>query len=154
MSRNRPSRPAELEALRREWYGKLTATGFEDIEYLGAGDPYSHLSLKDPASELAHRIHPAVWESRSEYWALVGKFAHVHHFSTELERECWEHFAAGCTYRQIARLVGRHHTRVFQLVSRVLSGPFDRYLKLSCSGALDDVTEVIPVRSPPRMEVM
>jgi len=130
---NRANRGADLIKLRREWYGRLESDGFEDIEYLDAADAYSHLSLRNPASQLAARMNPTTWAASLEYWDLAATFTHEHVFRSPMERECFEHYAQGLSYREIGSILGRHFTTVAEHITRVLQGPFDRYLKQVCS---------------------
>ena len=112
----------KLSALQREWYGKLAASGFEDIE---TGPHHAGLLKTDK------RIDPTRvedYDAQAEYYRRAGLFLHAHRFRSRLERDMWAMHADGRPLRDIdAELeVGnlrRVHETIARLRARMLGNP-------------------------------
>ena len=142
-------RGGEFERLREHWYAKLRESGFQDIERPGARDPYSHFALTDSASSRLSRMDPTRFQANTEYWVLASRFLLTHEFRTDLERECFALYADGLSYRAIALVVHRNHTRVYQILKPVIGGAFHRFIRqhLSERACLDIADECEPERA-------
>lgn len=114
--------PRPLTALQRQWYRRLAAEGFRDIEVSA--------SARDPGAVLdsgrfvdcgpgGHRpIDPNELAERSEYYARARSIVDKLH---GLERRVFSLHADGVTFREIARRTGRRLDWVHTTVSRIRS---------------------------------
>lgn len=110
----------DLKKLKAEWYAKLKAEGFNDIEYEG-GD-----LLKGGSSRIDVSDHAGgPWEHKAEYYRLAYHFLHEYDFKTELDKTIWTYHAEGISVRNISwtlqkvgiKKMSRHP--VWQVVNRL-----------------------------------
>ena len=102
MSNNRPLKNKEFLTLQQEWYDKLKAEGFEDIE-----QPDGNLkSWHSFYFALNHNEVTA--DSLKEYFHLATQFMHDNDFKSKLEQFIWAHHIDGRSVREIALLAKKN----------------------------------------------
>lgn len=128
-----------MTALQREWYAKLRASGFEDIE---TGDEHSGLLKTDKRIDEGRGDEYA---ASAEYYRRAGVFLHQRTWCDEAERAVWELHADGVGMNEIARRVRRGNTLVCDTVNRLraemlrrdaparLQREIDRVSRVSCA---------------------
>jgi hypothetical protein len=129
----------ELERLTAEWYARLKSEGFKDIERPEVKDRYSHRAIRDPRGATLSRVDPLEMELGQHYYRLAARFLHEHTFKSERHYDAWDAFSQGMTYRQIGMQIGCSHVMAYKIVSQLLAGPFDRYLKAALSSDPDEL---------------
>lgn len=89
-----------LKKLRKEWYAKLKAEGFSDIEQADG-------NIKTWSSKLNQRYRTNLGDlaAKTEYYYLANHFLTEHIFETELQRIIWEYHANAISYRKIGKLL-------------------------------------------------
>lgn len=120
-----------FKKLRQEWYAKLKAEGFNDIETL-AGD------LKEFSTSGSRNIKKVLtqsggWQFKQEYYRLASKFLNEYKFNTKLDSIIWEYHTNGISVRNIAKAlieinVKTNRTDVWKVVKRLKIKMFDMYL--------------------------
>jgi DNA-binding NarL/FixJ family response regulator len=89
----------DFKKLQLQWYKKLAAKGFKDIEAFQDKDEFlktwDSQYFKDP--KVARNI-----ESASRYYTLARQFLHEHVFDTSLEKRIWAEFSEGLSIVDIA----------------------------------------------------
>jgi hypothetical protein len=101
-----------LTALQREWYAKLKASGFEDIETGG----------EDGLLKTDKRIEDGrgdEYQASAEYYRRAGRFLHARRWEDVTERRIWELHAAGMGMNEIARSERHGNTKVHATVNRL-----------------------------------
>lgn len=126
------------ERLRREWYGKLKAAGFEDIE---TGDEHNGLLKTDKRFQDGHE---SADEAQAEYYRLASAFLYDHVFATAKERNIWAAHADGVPMRAIAKRCRTYvrlvHATVNALRSLMLREPAVRLGRPKVPGGRSSVT--------------
>lgn len=111
-------------ALKREWYARLKASGFEDIE---TGDEHDGLLKTDKRFQDGHE---SVDAAQAEYYRLASVFLHEHRFANVRERRIWEAHAGGIPMREIAKRCRTYvrlvHATVNTLRALMLAEPSTR----------------------------
>jgi hypothetical protein len=92
-------RDREFLKTQREWYRKLKASGFNDIEITGETGRV-HPLLRSPGRLSEART--LTFESTLSYYMLASQFLHEHAFPNDTTREVWRLHCEGVTYRVIA----------------------------------------------------
>jgi len=92
----------EFRALEREWYARLKATGFDDIEY-ACTTPGLFLPAGTSLQTIASEYDPAT----EEYFAKARAWVHDGTFADAVCRFIWEAHAEGCTSEAILRALRR-----------------------------------------------
>lgn len=100
-------------ALKHQWYAKLAAEGFEDIE---TGDEHNGLLKTDKRIEDGRGDEYA---ASAEYYRRAGVFLHHREWTDERERQIWELHAAGTGMNEIARQTHTGNTAVHATVNRL-----------------------------------
>lgn len=101
----RKKKPQSLQALRKTWYDKLAAEGFEDIEWTGTLDSQYLAYVPTPASmtEMHERItYFNMAEAYLADYRLKGR-----------DRFIWKLHSQGLTYREITE----QHNKKYKPVS-------------------------------------
>lgn len=121
----------DYKKLRQEWYAKLKAEGFNDIETLN-GD------LKEFSTSGSRNIKKVLtqsggWQIKEEYYRLASKFLHEYKFNTKLDGIIWEYHTNGISVRNIAKAlveikIRTNRTDVWKAVKRLKIKMFDMYL--------------------------
>lgn len=99
-----------MTALQRQWYAKLKASGFEDIE---TGDNNEGLLKTDKRIEPERVVE---YEASAEYYQRAGQFLHARDWPDDWEREIWELHAGGVGQNEIARRTHRGNTLVNETI--------------------------------------
>jgi len=111
-------------ALKREWYAKLRASGFQDIE---TGDEHDGLLKTDKRFQDGHESADA---AQAEYYRLASSFLYEHRFKTPRDRRIWEAHAEGVPMREIAKRCRTYvrlvHATVNTLRALMLAEPTSR----------------------------
>lgn len=126
------------ERLRREWYSKLKAAGFQDIE---TGDEHSGLLKTDKRFQDGHE---SADEAQAEYYRLAGVFLHDHRWQTTRDRDVWAAHAAGVPMREIAKRCRTYvrlvHATVGRLRAIMLAGTTTKLGRPKVPGGRSSVT--------------
>jgi len=101
------------ERLRREWYGKLKAAGFEDIE---TGDEHNGLLKTDKRFQEGHE---SADEAQAEYYRLASVFLHEHRWQLSRDQRIWAAHAEGVPMREIAKRCKTYVRLVHATVNRL-----------------------------------
>jgi hypothetical protein len=102
-----------MNALTREWYAKLKASGFEDIE---TGDEHSGLLKTDKRIEEGRGEEYA---ASAEYYRRAGVFLHHREWADDRERRIWELHSEGMGMNEIARTAKAGNTLVHATINRL-----------------------------------
>lgn len=87
----------DFKRLQKEWYDKLKASGFKDIE----NGRESNCVWQD-----AHVINNGKYNrfySNVDYYRQAGIFLHHFQFESPTDRAVWDLHTNGCTFRDIAK---------------------------------------------------
>lgn len=95
----------EFKKLRDEWYAKLKAEGFKDIESDSFGFNIWSVSRFSPGLNNGHSIEATMQHNKAkeEYYRIAGHFLYDYPFEDELERLIWELHAEGVSYLAIIK---------------------------------------------------
>lgn len=94
------ARKPDLKTLQDEWYARLKAEGFNDIEDTNS----PRQMLKSWHSTLfIHRFDKERFNARQQYFEMATHFLHSFKFASALERHIWELHADGKSLREIAK---------------------------------------------------
>jgi len=74
----------QFRALQKQWYQRLKAEGFKDLEYAGS---FTYPGQYAGKLAFTYDDDPVSWESREEYYRVAGRYLHEHKFRNEKERE-------------------------------------------------------------------
>ena len=91
-------KPNDLHSLRQEWYDKLKAEGFEDIE-----DDKGR--LKSWSSRFAHDRIMQLKEDQEAYNDLASRFLREYKFTKEIDKIIWEYHINGLSVRDITAVL-------------------------------------------------
>ena len=97
-------------SIQREWYQKLKAEGFEDIEQVGHDGAPLPMLVTD--IRIDPDRHPHVVEPTQEYFSRCAEFLHRGGLAG-LERNVWAAHVDGASMRDIARTEGVSLKKVF-----------------------------------------
>ena len=113
----------EFVRLQREWYGKLKASGFKDIEYTRDvdGQAFDCALFAD-----ARSMTPEKFLEGEAYWHRARSYLWEGSFEDELERQVWELYCDGETYRSICKKVGRSLGKVHSVIHTVKARLLER----------------------------
>ena len=89
---------SDYDKLRKLWYEKLAAVGFEDAE----SDDHN---LKVWSSQFARKKSVVSWEAKAAYYYMANNFLNEYEFETDLERIIWEYHANAISVRDITKLL-------------------------------------------------
>ena len=103
----------EFIALRRDWYAKLAASGFEDAEefdgsrFIKRGTHATRRAVTKQAASL-----------RGDYYRRAGQWLWERVWPSRLERRCWEYHSEGMsTYHGLMRrALGNHRGYTTRLI--------------------------------------
>lgn len=109
----------ELQRLTEEWYAKLKASGFDDIEATGG-----HI-MKGTFNHT--RLNPERVSMISNHYRLASHFLHDHKWDDETQRHIWKLYCEGVVCRKIAQTIGIHYVKVHRLIKAIARGPFKSY---------------------------
>lgn len=113
---------AEFVKLQQEWYAKLKAAGFKDIEYTRSvdGQAFDCALFAD-----ARSISPEQYLEGEAYWHRARSYLYEGEFKDDMEKAIWEAYCEGDTYRQICRKVnkslGKVHSSIHAVKARLLA---------------------------------
>lgn len=112
-----PYKTKQFLALKRDWYSKLKANGFDDAEYdngllkechsfrFNTERPRAQQSKISCQNEI--RGFELQIQQRAEYFRMAGVFLHSHCFESDTEREIWRLHCDGVSMRVISEVVGK-----------------------------------------------
>lgn len=99
------SRTADFQRLKEQWYARVRATGFRDIE--------------SPTGIIPRRSAPAARAGEIAHLEAARAFLETHRFASHWEKRVWELHADGISNRQIARLLRNGRKRVEAALARL-----------------------------------
>jgi hypothetical protein len=102
-----------MTALQREWYAKLKASGFQDIE---TGDEHSGLLKTDKRFEAGRGEE---YRASAEYYQRASVLLHHRRWPDARERRIWEMHAEGVGMNEIARAAHAGNTLVHATINRL-----------------------------------
>jgi hypothetical protein len=102
-------------------------------------DKPSGISTHAPDLDKLGMVELLQMELGQHYYRLAARFLHEHTFKSERHYDAWDAFSQGMTYRQIGMQIGCSHVMAYKIVSQLLAGPFDRYLKAALSSDPDEL---------------
>ena len=97
-----PDSPA-FKALQAEWYAKLAASGFQDIEIGDARD-----GLQRPNGVSREVVSRGVESLGAAYYRRAGQWTWDAVWPSRLDRRCWELHAEGHAHIPIKQRLGTH----------------------------------------------
>lgn len=121
------SKKPSFEELRKVWYKKLRASGFEDIE-----TPSGMLASYGQEA-LGYRPTAEKMQDAEQYYYLVNCFLNEHQFDSERDAVIWFYYANGISYRNIAELINDacgykiKKSAVAYIVKRLKNQMFKKY---------------------------
>jgi hypothetical protein len=92
-------KPKSFDELQAIWYKKLKASGFEDAE-VKRGNEFVLQAWHDTRFRIRYR--PSDIKATLFYYDQCQTFLNTHAFHNEFERQVWELFCEGFSYREIA----------------------------------------------------
>lgn len=107
----------EMRTLQRQWYRKLEAEGFENIEYEGG----ELKALPAPGHLRSDSLTPEDYDAHAEYYQRAAVFLRHHRFAADLDRDIWRLHSEGGTFRDIAQQLGTYTRKVNDTVQRLRS---------------------------------
>lgn len=112
-----------FKQLQKQWYKKLTETGFKDIEI----DEYGPLS--DNCMKIYHDIHRGKKKDPTEYFLLAGRFLHENTWNQKKPHhyKVWELHSEGKLRREIAKLTGMDVSQIQYLLHAISQKMFKFY---------------------------
>jgi len=110
----------EYQRLKKIWYAKLAATGFEDIE------PNENTLKKWSYSFNRHYDTADLIQAKADYYYEAGHFLNSHKFETEVERVIWEYHTNGLSIRNIIKILKKAKIRKKYKYPRKGSRNYDR----------------------------
>ncbi len=99
-------------ALQREWYAKLAAEGFDDVEY-GHEDGQIKVACRENRG-----LDALDYESTTAYFSRAAEFLERHDWATPVARDVWRMHVEGASLRDIAAAHGRSLKWAFGWVER------------------------------------
>lgn len=96
-----PEKP--FSQLKAEWYAKLKASGFVDIEQ----DESKLVTWALYIATNSGRESQIEREAKIEYTSMAARFTHDYKFSIELEKVIWEYWANGLSVREIETVLNK-----------------------------------------------
>jgi DNA-directed RNA polymerase specialized sigma24 family protein len=137
---------ADFVKLQKEWYGKLKAAGFRDIERTRDvdGQAFDCALFTD-----TRHLTPETATESEEYWHLCRTW--MHHSATfrtlkPQEQAIWELYCEGVTYREIVKQVGRPLTSVHNVIQRLRTRALGERGTLAEDGDSDAEPDAAPRR--------
>lgn len=118
----------EYLKIKDEWYKKLKASGFNDIEHKDGSINPSHIRRQQK--------HPIYREAIQEYYYMCYHFLHEYAFPNEIERVIWEYHTEGVGVRDIAdtlhkvKLSKIKKSMVFYILKKLEQEMKSRYLQV------------------------
>lgn len=107
--------PKELKKLQKQWYQKLKATGFEDIEEFDS----PRQMLKRWAKQDFLNMTDAKIEERRLYYQEADYFLEWYTFTDPVDKIIWELHAAGKTVREIEKLINLAKSSVHLRINKM-----------------------------------
>lgn len=107
---------SEFVKLQQEWYAKLKEHGFRDIEYTRAvdGQAFDCALFADARSMSAEQ-----YLEGEAYWHRARSYLWEGEFKDALERQVWELYCDGKTYRDIVKATGKSLGKVHSVIHQV-----------------------------------
>lgn len=114
------TKPKTQKQLSKEWYAKLKAEGFDDIEY------------SDGSLRAAHARHPTSLDplrrqAVEEYYTLCTHFLYEFEFERDIHKTIWEYHTNGLSARSISRIlkkvklktkIGKSHDTIWRVIKK------------------------------------
>lgn len=89
----------DYKAIQKEWYKKLEAEGFEDIETFNKSGEPNDILKKDVYVDF--QKNPEKYAQTADYYRYAGQFLYEHKFTNLLEKSIWEAHSEGLSSREI-----------------------------------------------------
>lgn len=104
----------EVTALRRDWYERLRASGFRDIEYETTD------MLRVACRENRGGVQRDVYDASIEYYSRAAAMLHHYPWTDSSEYAVWRLHCDGASTREIARARGLSHPQLaWRIVERL-----------------------------------
>lgn len=105
-------KPTDYESLRKIWYKKLKAKGFDDIETASG-------ALRGHSTEFSRPR--AEWQggglaAKAEYYRLADRLLNEYEFANKRDKIIWEYHTNGISVRDIAKIL--HKAKVKGTVNK------------------------------------
>jgi hypothetical protein len=113
--------------LRQEWYKKLKAEGFNDIERRDG-------EFKDSwGIPTQLRVSTVFWEAKQEYYYWAEHFLNDYKFDSEIDKAIWEYHMNGIGYRKISDTLAKVNIKmsrqtICRLVMKLKNIMLTRYI--------------------------
>lgn len=117
---NRPSAPSsrpkspEFCALQKEWYARLRATGFKELEFFHTDGTSTNALLRDSITRMQQR-----YSAETTYYFTKARWYLQHAGLEPLDREIWAMHTDGRTSKDIATILGKSRYIVLKHVKRL-----------------------------------
>ncbi len=110
--KNPPKDDQDLKALTKEWYAKLKAEGFNDIEDVTSAREY----IKNWSTRFHFQYTPEEFQEKQEYYEIASNFLHSYDFAwipgaslvNWCDREIWRLHVEGVPYRKISEELSKN----------------------------------------------
>lgn len=104
-----PQEYRKLLKIRREWYAKLRAEGFSDIEHTDqkSGVTGDFAFLKQHQQAVAKSYNAAT----ENFYRLARSFLEHYSFSSAMEKYLWQLYSDGLAYRKIQKLLAKRYAK-------------------------------------------
>lgn len=110
----------DYESLKKIWYKKLKASGFEDIEnergelnHYSSSDFFMDHHLFDRFTHQTKlELKELSLEAKASYYRMAGSFLENHTFKTKLDKRIWEYYAEGVSRNEIPALVSTAKSKI------------------------------------------
>lgn len=132
-----PPRPS-LETLKREWYAKLKAEGFQDVEYGSEDGPLRVANRENRGGVSADEL-----DATHEYYSRCTEFLYEHSFAEGRDRELWALHAEGVSIGDIALRLGMAKATTGRAVQR-LGGAMEAWRRQTSGEARHGAPEALP----------
>lgn len=111
------ARKVNFEKLKDDWYKKLKASGFADIEYKDG-------SIRSCRPRHARAKDPSLRQATEEYYYMAYHFLNEYTFGSEIDKVIWDYHSNGISARDIAKLL--KDTRVGDIKKTTVWGVIKR----------------------------
>jgi hypothetical protein len=117
----------EYEKVRDQWYAKLKAEGFQDIETTDD-------RLKTWSTKLFSYHQSDAWEAKQSYYQMAENFLNEYKFDTEREKTIWSYHSVGISCRDIAKtfrkagIKGLSKSMIFLAIKKLKMSMYAMYL--------------------------
>lgn len=113
-----PFKTKQFKDLEKEWYGRLTKSGFKDIERRDRIGKAAGRMKTGTLDNIIHSYDEHQFSVKEEYYRVAGQFLHSYKFKSALEKSIWSMHSEGLSIRNIIKsLKAKGHTAYRDLVN-------------------------------------